>query len=639
MEVTFPMRVRARGGRVFKVAMILGLAAGAACEPVDPASTSLPFPDDPINYTPGATSGTGTTPLSGPDEPADPAVPSFVLRWDAVSATTDLLQWSGGPADPLRYIVEQYTYATGWVALATLDASTTSYLAARPSDGSLCCYRVRAEQSNGVFTTTPNVCSGSGAPGSTGSGGAGAVFRVQGVVTHEGVGLSGVRVSATNGGGAATTGTDGAYSIDVPAAWSGMIIASAGGYTFEPAYRSLTNVSAGVVGLDFVASISETPPNATVVATDFPSLQAAVDALPADGGMVYLPAGNYLMSSPLNLRNRRCVVLQGAGPRTIISDVFSPTNAAYPVVDMVGAHVCELRQLDIRGQYARVGLLLGRSDVYKSAGLHVFDSVSVTGTFTLASVVNVTSEANRWRDCTFQNSKPGGHAYILSGKNYYDVTSPYGPMAYTASNVTQTFDGCYWNVSGNTGTEACLVMHGPLADVWLFNSNFSGKTTDFADPAKGALCGIWFNCRDAVIYNVLIQGGRAETEGSRNFIRYDGGPWVRTSFVTVANVSAYSREEAILAGYLIQGWEIRENLFRTGYAEYPWSNKTLVRLHSAQDSTVDLVNSCRAWPLPAGTAAVRVDGASESTTYRVLKTADAVLAGPNVNVTVTAVDE
>ncbi|MBT4867637.1 MAG: hypothetical protein HON53_21255, partial [Planctomycetaceae bacterium] len=55
-------------------------------------------------------------------------------------------------------------------------------------------------------------------------------------------------------------------------------------------------------------------------AAKFPSLQAAFDALPAEGGVVNLPAGTFEITEPLVL-SRSDVLIQGAGTATHIKNV------------------------------------------------------------------------------------------------------------------------------------------------------------------------------------------------------------------------------------------------------------------------------------------------------------------------------
>ena len=55
-------------------------------------------------------------------------------------------------------------------------------------------------------------------------------------------------------------------------------------------------------------------------AAQYPSLQAAIDALPASGGMIRLPAGTFEISAPLRI-TQEDVLLSGAGTATHIKNV------------------------------------------------------------------------------------------------------------------------------------------------------------------------------------------------------------------------------------------------------------------------------------------------------------------------------
>ena len=66
---------------------------------------------------------------------------------------------------------------------------------------------------------------------------------------------------------------------------------------------------------------------ATIEAIDYPSLQAALDALPADGGLVRLPAGTFEIDAPLRIRTGD-VSIEGAGTATHIVNTSNDGGAA-----------------------------------------------------------------------------------------------------------------------------------------------------------------------------------------------------------------------------------------------------------------------------------------------------------------------
>ena len=56
--------------------------------------------------------------------------------------------------------------------------------------------------------------------------------------------------------------------------------------------------------------------DADISAADYPSIQAALDALPAEGGRVYIPAGTYILKGSLKPRDN--VTISGVGAATIL---------------------------------------------------------------------------------------------------------------------------------------------------------------------------------------------------------------------------------------------------------------------------------------------------------------------------------
>jgi hypothetical protein len=62
------------------------------------------------------------------------------------------------------------------------------------------------------------------------------------VRTYDGSGISGVTVTADNGGGSDTTDSAGRYNLTVPYGWSGRVTPARGEYMFNPEYRDHANV-------------------------------------------------------------------------------------------------------------------------------------------------------------------------------------------------------------------------------------------------------------------------------------------------------------------------------------------------------------------------------------------------------------
>src|SRR5262249_51906920 len=88
---------------------------------------------------------------------------------------------------------------------------------------------------------------------------AGPHLQVSGAVTLSGSPLAGVAFAATNGGNCTSSNTLGQYSCTVPQGWSGSVTPSLTGYTFTPASRSYSNVTANQTAQDYSATASSVP--------------------------------------------------------------------------------------------------------------------------------------------------------------------------------------------------------------------------------------------------------------------------------------------------------------------------------------------------------------------------------------------
>ena len=77
---------------------------------------------------------------------------------------------------------------------------------------------------------------------------------------------------------------------------------------------------------DEPASADSQPPQ-TIDAAQFDSLQAAIDALPASGGVVRIPPGTYELSEPLRITGED-VLIQGAGSATHLKNTNTQGAAA-----------------------------------------------------------------------------------------------------------------------------------------------------------------------------------------------------------------------------------------------------------------------------------------------------------------------
>src|SRR6185369_10790161 len=90
----------------------------------------------------------------------------------------------------------------------------------------------------------------------------------------------------------------------------------------------ITAILVGSLAIGWQHVVSQpTPPLAklpgarpAIDAANYPSLQAAIDALPPTGGVIHLPAGTFEISKPLQIVQED-VLIQGSGTATHIKNV------------------------------------------------------------------------------------------------------------------------------------------------------------------------------------------------------------------------------------------------------------------------------------------------------------------------------
>jgi parallel beta-helix repeat protein len=94
-----------------------------------------------------------------------------------------------------------------------------------------------------------------------------------------------------------------------------------GGLILAVALHAGSNLRAGAAGQAATTAESRLPGALAVIdAASYPTLQAALDAIPAEGGRVRIPPGTFAVSQPLVIR-RSDVLVEGAGPATHIKNI------------------------------------------------------------------------------------------------------------------------------------------------------------------------------------------------------------------------------------------------------------------------------------------------------------------------------
>jgi hypothetical protein len=267
-------------------------------------------------------------------------------------------------------------------------------------------------------------------------------------------------------------------------------------------------------GDNLAASAGEARPG-RVIATDYPNLQAAVNALPDRTGEVYLPPGEYVLEKTLDLSYppggyQGGIKLVGAGRR---SRIIGKTRGQ-PVIDLTGANHCLIQDLNIEYEEGNpevapnVGLLLARNPDGGSAQEHRFTNVNLIGYFSVANVYNITSELDRFIGCIFINKAPGGHNLVWSSDNFAHVESPSrGRIRTLYSNTELRVIGCsFYNWGGGEGGSNVhlrgFTMDATVRDCYM-NPPQGGHAVYLGMSSQGG------PVRDAEFTNLRIEGENA----------------------------------------------------------------------------------------------------------------------------------
>jgi len=288
----------------------------------------------------------------------------------------------------------------------------------------------------------------------------------------------------------------------------------------------------------------EAEERAFLVATDFPSIQDAIDALPWGGGTVYIPAGTYTIHKTLNmskaLRGRWCSInLRGAG--MMGATILVLDTGGQPGIDLSGNAFCQISDMQIRNRSANVGVLLSRPPDGGSAGNHTFRNLLFDGAYPVSAVYSIGSEVNRWYDCQITNQlakyyqkgvegMKAGDAFIFAASNIKAVKSPYVEGNTGGCNTEMTLVGC--SICNEGPDTVGLRIVGYASDVRTYGCYFhsDGFSAIYLDGAA------------SIVNNVAFRDSRIEGEdglhclyatGSVSNLTLDGGDWYSGAGVPV----------------------------------------------------------------------------------------------------------
>ncbi|MBN1346206.1 MAG: hypothetical protein JXQ73_26190 [Phycisphaerae bacterium] len=275
-------------------------------------------------------SGTVTAALSGYTiAPAPMSVSNLYddLEQDFVAVLADTPVIAGRIVDTSGQGIAGVTVmATNDGGSATTDANGYYHIPVNPS------WSGAIEPSRAGYTFSPaykcytNVVANWLSEGFTGATSASpdAVVISGFIVNTAGNGVSGVSLSATNGGGSAATDQNGHYQLVVDQAWSGVVTPSHAEYTFSPTYKTYNDIPSNCGGECYTAlSSADTIVIAGYVRTGGGSGVSGVTMNASNGGGTAstTSTGHYVLLVPRGW--------SGAVTPTRGGYSFSPTSKSY----------------------------------------------------------------------------------------------------------------------------------------------------------------------------------------------------------------------------------------------------------------------------------------------------------------------
>ena len=229
----------------------------------------------------GASQYTSQEEVSGADQAAGSSgkIPSVPTNLTATLSATGTVQlaWTDTSSDEDSFSIQRWTGGGTWSDYATAAANVTTFEDTAVTAGATYYYRVAACNSLGCSAFTP--LRGVRVPGS-GTASTSSTVRISGYVRDGQTGIAGVIVSTGGSGPAAVTNSAGAYSLDVPKGWSGVVAPQHPEYRFDPLSRSYSGVTVAQTAQDYAAtSLGNSDSGGTAASSD-DQVVALLSALP-----------------------------------------------------------------------------------------------------------------------------------------------------------------------------------------------------------------------------------------------------------------------------------------------------------------------------------------------------------------------
>ncbi len=255
------------------------------------------------------------------------------------------------------------------------------------------------------------------------------------VTDASGVGLSGVTL-AFSGTGTTATGANGNYSTAVPYGWSGTVTASRAGFSFDPAQRDYSNVTAGQNNQDYTAEAVSPVISGRISEPTGEGIYDVTLTFSNGGGSTTTDAnGNYLQAVPYGW--------SGAVAPAKTGFTFAPASRDY-------SSVTETQTGQDYSATAVSPVISGRITDGSGSGVPgVVLTFSNNGGVTASDSQGnyLQAVANGWSGSV--SLEKTGHTFTPQTRDYFNVERNYPGENYTGTSITPSISGRIFDPYGN----------------------------------------------------------------------------------------------------------------------------------------------------------------------------------------------
>ena len=361
------------------------------------------------------------------------------------------------------------------------------------------------------------------------------------------------------------------------------------------------------------------------VTDDSAAIQAAIDAVPSQGGSVYFPKGTYLVNTGLTMKSRLTLFGDDRNNTTIKAG-----TAGITVLGLSGsAFNMRIRSLDIDGNnLAAKGIaILGATN--GSNAHHVIEDVQVSGCTTnnihlkfiiYGRLVNVYSAQGSstapsvsvlledmlntmYEQCVFYNGTTSTVHLMRGSQNYFHRTTVYNDVAYPATQLVlidsghkHSFTECVFEPQGAANVTNTVTINDTLAgnctDHYFLSCDFIGlantKTHDLNIGTSGNVFKSKIqNCKfikpTATDSIKFTNQADSSVIGCVDFVTYDTPVYAPVTILNAGGNTIYVENRA---GEFSRAFPTQDNANLLGTSGRRWQSTYTVDLRVGTDQRI-----------------------------------------------------